>query len=251
MKSPTGYTLFEGASELDGAPIVVIAIVESSNRKTGNMVQTYILRSDIAPTDALATGDDESVCGQCTARPFLGGHCYVNVGQGPLSVWRAYKRGNYPRNPDDAKLRSSGRMVRLGTYGDPMAAPASVWLDLLSHSQGHTGYSHQWLNPDVSDVQRELVMRLCMASADSEWEGEMSRALGFRSFRVRTSAQSVSTGEFICPASDEAGKRRTCETCGACNGQRANNAASPVIIAHGAKASRYIRIHSVSAGERA
>ena len=41
-----GIILWEGKSELDGKPIVLIAIDHSSNSKTGDMVQTYILRSD-------------------------------------------------------------------------------------------------------------------------------------------------------------------------------------------------------------
>ena len=38
-----GYILYEGPSALDGAPIVVIATMETSNAKTGAMVQTWIL----------------------------------------------------------------------------------------------------------------------------------------------------------------------------------------------------------------
>ena len=47
-----GFILYEGASMLDGAPIVVIATMKTSNRKTGDMVQTWILRSDVNPVEA-------------------------------------------------------------------------------------------------------------------------------------------------------------------------------------------------------
>ena len=40
------------ASLIDGKPIVVIATYSNRNTKTGAMVQTYILRSDIDPRDA-------------------------------------------------------------------------------------------------------------------------------------------------------------------------------------------------------
>ena len=40
----TGYVIYKGPSLLDGAPIVVIAVIGSGNTKTGDMVQTYILR---------------------------------------------------------------------------------------------------------------------------------------------------------------------------------------------------------------
>ena len=37
-----GYVLHEGPSPFDGQPIVSIATLHSSNRKTGDMVQTWI-----------------------------------------------------------------------------------------------------------------------------------------------------------------------------------------------------------------
>ena len=51
-----GVILYEGPSELDGSPIVVIATFGSKNRKTGkgrkNLIQTWIMRQDVAPWDA-------------------------------------------------------------------------------------------------------------------------------------------------------------------------------------------------------
>src|SRR5262245_11112970 len=93
-----GVVLYEGASQIDGAPIVAIANrIESAsdNGKTGAMVQTWILRSDMKPTDALKTGDDSSVCGDCPHRPANNGSCYVKVFQAPRSTYEAYKRGRY------------------------------------------------------------------------------------------------------------------------------------------------------------
>ena len=68
-------------------------------------------------------------------------------------------------------------MVRLGTYGDPAAVPASIWSDLVAYSDGHTGYTHQWrTSPGLRG--------LCMASVDSEEEAIEAWALGWRTFRV-------------------------------------------------------------------
>ena len=39
-----GYVLHEGSSPFDGKPIVSIATLHSSNRTTGDMVQTLILQ---------------------------------------------------------------------------------------------------------------------------------------------------------------------------------------------------------------
>ena len=93
----SGVVLYEGPSRIDGAPIVAIAcrITDASNNeKTGAMVQTFIMRRDIAPHEALKTGDDSSVCGDCPLRPINKGatRCYVRVYQAPLSVWNAYQR---------------------------------------------------------------------------------------------------------------------------------------------------------------
>ena len=95
-----GVVLYDGPSKIDGAPIIAIAcrITEASNNgKTGAMVQTFIMRRDIAPHIALKSGDDSSVCGDCPLRPIYKGptRCYVRVYQAPLSVWNAYHRGRY------------------------------------------------------------------------------------------------------------------------------------------------------------
>ena len=82
--------IYKGASLLDGKPIVVIATYSDRNTKTGKVVQTYILRSDIDPREASKTGADFSICGDCTMRGETttyperkiakGRRCYVNLG---------------------------------------------------------------------------------------------------------------------------------------------------------------------------
>jgi hypothetical protein len=240
---PTGFILYDGPSLIDDRPIVAIAIVKSKNDKTGNMVQTYILRSDIAPTLALKSGDDSSVCGRCKHRPIFGGKCYVNVGHGPLAVFNAYKRGNYPRATDTATL-GVGRMVRLGTYGDPYAVPADVWQALISRADGHTGYTHQWLRMRSSDLaamsQARALRDIVMASVDDPAEHALARQDGWRTFRVRgDDSEPLLPREFVCPASHESGKRLHCAECGACDGAGKHpNAATVTIVVHGPRAPR-------------
>ena len=65
----SGFVFYDGPSLIDGAPIVAIAVLESENGKTGDMVQTYILRADVDPVSALRTGEDASICGDCVHRP--------------------------------------------------------------------------------------------------------------------------------------------------------------------------------------
>lgn len=61
-----GYIAYEGPSEIDGRPIVVIVnkLAGSDNAKTGaDLVQTFIIRADVAPTDALKTGHAQAWSG--------------------------------------------------------------------------------------------------------------------------------------------------------------------------------------------
>jgi hypothetical protein len=250
VKNPNGYVIYRGPSLLDGAPIVVVAITASTNEKTGNMVQTYIMRDDVKPTDALKSGEDSSVCGDCKHRPINGGACYVRVFQGPLVVWKGIGLGRYPvATPETVGKLVAGRMVRLGSYGDPMAVPAEVWEQLTAHAEGHTGYTHQWRNLAVSAEQSARVMRLTMASADNAEEAQAARLANVRYFRIRTADEAVTKGEFVCPASEEAGKKKLCATCGACNGTDDKGAAkaSPVIIVHGPTKSRFAAQRAISA----
>lgn len=260
---PTGFILYEGPSMLDGAPIVAIATGfgrPSSNRKTGDMVQTYILRRDIAPLDALRTGADASVCGDCKHRQGQGGACYVNVGHGPRAVWDAYRRGRYPRTcngkarptaADHAEERATlgeGRTVRLGTYGDPAAVPAWVWEALTARASGRTGYTHQWANRSLPMAHREALRSLLMASVDTPQEAEEARILGWRYFRVRGEGEALGRREAVCPASEEAGKRRTCATCLACDGATPGRTerASMAIVVHGSLARRFAQRSPIS-----
>ena len=89
MTKRKGYVLQRGKSPIDGKPFVVIATMESKNTKTGNMIQVWILREDINPVEAIATGDDYTVCGDCPHRKQADGSrsCYVNVGQAPRQIY--------------------------------------------------------------------------------------------------------------------------------------------------------------------
>lgn len=246
-KKPTGYIIYRGPSLLDGSPIVAVAITSKSrNDKTGNMVQTYILRDGaMSPTEAVREGYDVGICGDCKHRPSTGGACYVVVAQGPMVVWKGVQSGRYPL--DDgymAQTAATGRMVRLGTYGDPAAVPSEVWERLLRNAAGRTGYTHQWRNGDVPQAQLDTLRRLVMASVDTPDELEYARQLGWRTFRVRLESEALAQREFVCPASEEAGKRTTCAQCAACDGIERGMKASPTILAHGGKARKFIAIRA-------
>lgn len=235
-----GTIIYQGPSLLDGAPIVVVALTSSTNRKTGNMVQTYILRGDMDPVSASRIGADVSICGNCphrgTARPeadkgqAAGRSCYVILAQGPLMVWKALQKGAYPRSEGHRALAEigRGRMVRIGTYGDGAAVPSYIWDSLTSEAQGWTAYTHQsgWAGA-AADPARFMVSVESVAEAGRAWEA------GARTFRVIGSVDDVVKGrEILCPASEEAGKRTSCDKCKLCAG--ASIAAKSIaIVAHG------------------
>lgn len=206
---------------IDGQPIAVIltGIDGSSNRKTGPMLQTYILRSDVHPIDAVRMGDDESICGSCEHRPILARStgkppCYVEVNKGPSMVWQAYKRGRYARLPiyQIARLIAA-RVLRIGTYGDPAAAPIRIWQGLIVYVTGWTGYSHQWRTIDAA------WQYLVMASVDSETDRIDAKLAGWRTFRVSIGVD-PQKGEISCPASKESGAKTICINCRLCKGKQ-------------------------------
>lgn len=210
-----GFVIYEGPSMLDGQPIVVVATGfkgGSANAKTGTMIQTWILRADVHPVVALA-GDDRSVCGDCPHRRQENGKrsCYVQVGKAPAAVWRCYRRGGYAPLPSAEML--TGRTLRLGSYGDPAAVPAEVWLPLLSRVAGHTGYTHQWREP-VGAWAKGILQASCDGMADYL----EATAHGWGTFHVAAKGTKLPAGVAHCAASKEKGAKTTCEACLLCSG---------------------------------
>jgi len=243
-----GVILYEGASALDGAPVVAIAnriMAASTNTKTGAMVQTWILRSDVDPVVALASGADSSVCGDCRHRPRVRADgklrrtCYVNIGRAPLAVYRAYRAGRYLRAGIDfsASLLPAlfgGLAFRIGSYGDPCAVPFQIWRAATLNAAAVNGYTHQW-----RDARFAAFKLLCMASVDSAQEAFDALRAGWRYFRVRGKSENLAKGEVACPASAEMGHRTSCAACRACGGLSARAKASIAIVAHGATAGAF------------
>jgi hypothetical protein len=236
----SGVVIWQGPSELTGKPAVLIATGldrPTSNEKTGEMIQTWILCADVSPTVAMNTGDDASVCGNCPLRGIIDNgtnrlrSCYVSVRNAPRSIWESWKRGNYP-NFDLAKhgWLFERRGLRMGAYGDPVAVPFDAWKPIVDIAPFRTGYSHQWRNPKFA-----AFADLIMASCETVDDAKRARSHGWRTFR--TEFEELATahrGEFVCPASEQEGKRQSCETCGACDGANGNpKRASVVIAVHG------------------
>jgi len=251
--------IYHGPSEIDGSPIVVLATVSSKNRKTGTMIQTAIMRADMAPHDAKNNGHDVSICGLCPRRHFLGGDCYVLVQNAPLSTWRHWDRAGRPgenwADPENIiRLYQDGKDsgLRLGYYGDPAAVPYTVWQDLIDAIQPKyvVGYTHQWRHLDrpVSHPTIENISQLTyrikmlnwyrnnvMASCDSVNDAMEARQMGWRYFLAVPSKSNINLPErtILCPATVS---ERTCSTCGACSGaDRGSYKASIYVEEHGVR----------------
>jgi hypothetical protein len=238
-KKPTGLIIYNGPSLLDGSPIAVIALHHTTNTKTADTVQTYIIRRDADPITANRTGLDFGICGTCpqkgTPNDNDSGYaddrgCYVALIHGPLAVYKALRRHQYPdysNAPDLIRAAGAGREVRIGTYGDGAAVPRHVWDNLLADCTGHTAYSHQALTLG-SSFDAALYMRSVqdLPEAMDAWKD------GARTFRVIARTDELTPAEILCPASKEMNYKTTCARCGLCAGNTLN-AKSIAIVAHG------------------
>ncbi|MAE81310.1 MAG: hypothetical protein CMB80_01150 [Flammeovirgaceae bacterium] len=227
---PSGIIVYDGPSLFNGKSIVCIATGftnRGTNKKTGNMLQTWILYKHLPPTDASAEGDDDSVCGTCKHRHFKS--CYVNLAQGPYAVYSAYKRGTYPMAKPHMLEWFKERPLRLGSYGDPCGIPLNIWDSMLSVASHHTGYTHAWRKSQFKSWKK-----YCMASCDTYDDAVLARQRGWKPFYVRQDNDPLPNKFFVCPASQEGGKKTDCEHCKACTGgEYRNGQGNPSIMVHG------------------
>jgi len=240
-----GMIIYEGPSRLDKNPIAVIATKKSNNSKTGNMIQTWIIRSDIKPSEAIQQGLDSTVCGDCPSRPIMKkldkgpGDCYVTM-MAPAAIYKTYKENRYTKALLNSEISSfaKGRVVRLGAYGDPAAVPVKVWKALLAEASGYTGYTHQWENKVAKDLKP-----LCMASCDSFEDWGKATAQGWRTFRVVRDTATIGKREFRCPSDPLLATAIPCAKCKACDGADINKPlkGSPYIVAHGYRSKKVQR----------
>lgn len=238
-RRPRGI-LWEGPSPVDGHPIVAIATMtrnpRRANRKTGPMVQIYILRRDIPPLEAVMGGQDLSVCGHCPLRfhdAMKKRACYVNIGRGPRSVWLAYKAKSYPLLYDtlpDGSItlrteRFSGEKVRWGAYGDPAMLPESVVQSVNAVAAFHVGYTHQWRAPWA-----RWTRGVFMASVETVAQESRAQALGWGTFRAGRCDGSDIGSSVLCK---NVASGATCAECGVCDGRET----SIYVPAHGSGSS--------------
>ena len=193
----SGVVLWKGESRLNGDPIVFIATGingDSANEKTGPMVQTWILRQDMSPIDAVHSGDDVAICGDCPARgdKGKGRFCYVQYGQAPHNIWKTYQAGKY--GECDLEQIDWKNPIRLGAYGDPTAVPIEI-LGYVVADRQFTGYTSQW-----SDHGNQNYALYCLASVSTHEDKELANRYGWRTYRIRRAGEPLMDGEINCPS---------------------------------------------------
>jgi hypothetical protein len=203
--------MFRSMSALTKTPVEILTVFtgfkRSANRKTGNMVQSYILVADVEPVTAWKDGDDVAVCGTCALRYTGKPACYVNKGHDPYAVWHACYRGAYLEVGVDVDFKEAiafigQHKVRYGAYGDPSAAP-----HIFGALQSHTGYTHQW---KTSDLEEE-----CMASVETVYQKRKANEKGWRTYRIVHDAIELEKDEIMCPF-----PKVQCVDCKLCGGAK-------------------------------
>ena len=202
-----GYILYEGF--INGEKFVVIAtgvVRPSVNRKTGNMIQIWILLVDQSPIEGVKLGIDAgTICKGC---PFASGNgCYVNLGQAPLIIWNAYHRGSYPTLEDYSVFQD--REVRFGAYGNPSLIPLRIVKAIRRRAGKTTGYFHDW----KTNWKAKPYNKYFMASTDTLESLEEAKAEGLRVFHA---SRKKPTGGFKTCLNVTHGIQ--CADCGLCNG---------------------------------
>ncbi|NJO65177.1 MAG: hypothetical protein HC836_45845 [Richelia sp. RM2_1_2] len=208
------YIVWEGASLIDGSPIVLILtgfVFPSSNRKTGRLIQSWILQQKFAPTFAAKQGFDEGICGSCNLKLSKIGSCYVNLA--PINnMYRKYVAGTYSKFSENEieVLRRYRYPIRIGSYGDPTAVPFDVWKPIILALGSHTGYTHNWKSC------KPIWKQYLMASVQSELEARVAQSQGWRTFRIMTPDAPLSNNEILCRHTED--DRIRCEICMLCDG---------------------------------
>ena len=214
---------YDGPSMLDGSPIFAALVgldSPSVNTATGTMAQVYIMRSDVSPVSAIATGADAAICGSCKMRGRVvsldtathiawgldpsrrrallqriesaRGHgestlnieraCYVRTEQAPTVIYKAFRAGSYPVvEPGVAADMVKGGELRIGAYGDSVALPIGAVRPFAAVADVLTNYTH---GGGYVPGRAKRLADFTMASADSPEQALEYQKEGFRTFRV-------------------------------------------------------------------
>lgn len=221
---PDGALLWLGKSLFNNKELAVVltGITKfSQNVKTGPMIQSFVIPIDVSPTEAIVTGKDDTVCGNCPLRRKV---CYVNP-MGVNGVYHKLQRGGYPPLNEEIlnyiKIRQL--KLRITAYGDAAATPIEMWQPIIKAASGATGYTHAWRTCD------QRWSKHLMASVEKAEDVNLANSKGWRTYRVKQTDTAILSSEIACPNSIN--PMVQCITCRLCNG--ASKQANIVEDVHG------------------
>ena len=239
-KITNGAVLWVGPSEVDGKVIVLLAtclVSPSDNTKTGPMVQLLIMLVDEPPHEAVKSGHDKSVCGDCPARggPTWKNWCYVLVWQSILKIWKAFKRGAYPKGSVE-DLIASRWSVRGGAYANHSSVPfeenEKIFSALRAAGKKWTLYEHDWRNCD------QRLAKWAMASCETLSDAKEARRMGWRPYWACLPEDIRAAKEealLECPFRLDDPTTPQCADCGLCNGKKEEDYRPGIFVpVHGA-----------------
>lgn len=222
-------TGFNGQSAF-AALTVGTANTKLADKTTGKLVDSITILSDSAhPVEAVKSGQDETVCGDCPMRPLLAKaakakgldapECYVNkLTGGPGGLWKAREKMEGMEAYNALIAKGKRWLLRFGAYGEPVLLGSALVAELIKGYRMHTGYTHQWRRADNAWAAGYF-----MASVASAEERMQAKQLGYRTFRVAPLGTTPEPGEVVCPASasNSEADKKTCSRCPvACNGNK-------------------------------
>lgn len=223
-KPTTKYLVVD--SPVHGEPALLAVTPGSTNEKTGDMAQIYIMHPDDYPLAISKEGKDDRVCGSCPLRHSLGGACYVVLFQGPRQVYAGWvNAGKRADDHHDFLELCKGKQVRFGAYGDPAHIPAWLATEIMAASEGWTAYTHAWRDPIVAKTWKGKAM----ASCDTAAHLRVAESKGWAGF---VASEETLDGVTVCD-NEESGI--TCKECMRCNGAQGSVQLKP----HGARAKRH------------
>jgi hypothetical protein len=212
--------------------VIVNFQFKTGNKKTGALIQNYIIPASWLETDAkISTLSDKAVCFDCPHSQEINASCYVRKGQsamGLASKVRSLRKlglNNIPElSPEsEADLLNAieGKGIRFGSYGEPILLGEALIGKISKRAKFWTGYTHQW-------HKNNWAKNYFMASVESDIISKVAQKSGFRTFFVGTTE---SKDYVTCPASKEAGQKTTCDNCKLCMGTQ-SKAKSVKILKH-------------------
>lgn len=218
---------------------VAIATTGSTNVKTDDMVQIWIIDRNMHPVESIQSGKDASH--QCEGCPFASGNgCYV-APMPLMAIWRKFQLNGYPVLPYRSLAWDDfwkGKRVRFGAYGNPSMIPLAIVANIASHAEKYTGYFHNWHKMSVLEAQ--AYGNFFMASCEP-WNVRHAQRIGLRTFTVYPENVTPPENAGIECLADARGL--TCSECGLCDGtKRSAKRSTPLpsvwITVHGYKTKR-------------